>query len=185
MTAPVMSQFATRLECLEARNKYHVALVDQLRAVCAEAYQLAGALNAPVEALDNLSAAANGEPLPHATFLPVAVPDVVQQRDQLLAALKDVQLCGHHLDDVAMRRVSEAIAAVEQPAVVPAADADCWIEWSGGDCPVPEGTLVDVKFANGEPAAGVIPAEEWDWTHDEPIDGFDIVAYRVVQGGDS
>lgn len=64
---------------------------DQLRAVCAEAYQLAGALGAPVEALDNLSAAANGDPLPHATFLPVAVPDVVAQRDQLLAALEKIK----------------------------------------------------------------------------------------------
>lgn len=42
-----------------------------LRAVCAEAYQLAGAFGAPVEALDNLSAAANGDPIPHETFLPV------------------------------------------------------------------------------------------------------------------
>lgn len=59
---------------------------DQLRAVCAEAYQLAGMLDAPVEALDNLIAAANGEPLPHETFLPVAVPDVAEQRDALLDA---------------------------------------------------------------------------------------------------
>lgn len=62
---------------------------DQLRSVCAEAYQLAAALNAPVEALGNLSAAANGEQLPHATLLPVtAVADVVSQRDELLAALE-------------------------------------------------------------------------------------------------
>lgn len=44
---------------------------DVLRNVCAEAYKLAGALDAPVEALDNLSAAMMGQPLPHATFLPV------------------------------------------------------------------------------------------------------------------
>lgn len=89
---------------LEIINKHGVTLRDmlagaqtqmidleqqryQLRAVCAEAYQLAGALDAPVEALDNLSAAANGNPLPHETFLPVAVPDVVAQRDQLLTAI--------------------------------------------------------------------------------------------------
>lgn len=46
--------------------------VAQLRAVCAEAYQLAGAYGAPVEALDNLLCAANGKPLLHETFLPVA-----------------------------------------------------------------------------------------------------------------
>ena len=44
---------------------------DELRKVCAEAYQMAGALGAPVKALDNLSAAASGKPIPHETFLPV------------------------------------------------------------------------------------------------------------------
>lgn len=43
--------------------------------VCAEAYQLAGAIGAPVAALDNLNAAANGLPIPHGTFLPVAPGD--------------------------------------------------------------------------------------------------------------
>lgn len=46
----------------------HISL---LMCVCAEAYQMAGALDASVPALDNLSAAANGETvLPHETFLP-------------------------------------------------------------------------------------------------------------------
>lgn len=44
---------------------------DALRQVCAEAYQMAGAIDAPIEALDNLSAAANGCPIPHKTFLPI------------------------------------------------------------------------------------------------------------------
>ena len=44
-----------------------------LQRVCAEAYQLAGAVGAPVAALDNLSAAASGRPIPHGTFLPVSV----------------------------------------------------------------------------------------------------------------
>lgn len=85
---------------------------DQLRSVCAEAYQLAAALNAPVEALDNLSAAANGEQLPHATLLPVtAVGDVVSQRDELLAALEMVMRRGR-IDDSeeAMNQVAAAIA---------------------------------------------------------------------------
>jgi hypothetical protein len=50
--------------------------VERLRNVCAEAYQLAGTLGGSVEAMDNLAAAAAGEPLPHESFLPVgmAVP---------------------------------------------------------------------------------------------------------------
>lgn len=27
---------------------------------------------------------------------------------------------------------------------------DGWIEWGGGECPVPTGTLVDVRYRNGE-----------------------------------
>lgn len=30
-----------------------------------------------------------------------------------------------------------------------------WIEWGGGECPVPAGTLVDVRFRDGEKATGV------------------------------
>jgi len=47
--------------------------LNRVRGVCAEAYQMAGALHAPVKALDNLSAAANGRAIPHETFLPVTV----------------------------------------------------------------------------------------------------------------
>ena len=49
--------------------------VSVLEEVCAEAYQLAGAVGAPERALDNLAAAAGGEPIPHATFLPVSAAD--------------------------------------------------------------------------------------------------------------
>jgi hypothetical protein len=36
MSAPTMSQFATRLDCLEARDKYHVARVEELKCKNAE-----------------------------------------------------------------------------------------------------------------------------------------------------
>ncbi len=49
--------------------------ISVLEQVCAEAYQLAGAVGAPEKALDNLAAAAGGEPIPHATFLPVSATD--------------------------------------------------------------------------------------------------------------
>ena len=39
--------------------------------MCAEAYQVVGTIdNITVEVLDNLSAAANGEKIPHKSFLP-------------------------------------------------------------------------------------------------------------------
>ena len=55
-----------------AQLEQRIAVLQQ---VCAEAYQLAGAVGAPVKALDNLSAAASGRPIPHATFLPVSAAD--------------------------------------------------------------------------------------------------------------
>ena len=57
-----------RIRNLEQR----ISILEQ---VCGEAYQLAGAVGAPEKALDNLAAAAAGEPIPHATFLPVSAAD--------------------------------------------------------------------------------------------------------------
>ena len=59
-----------------------ISIIEQ---VCAEAYQLAGAVGAPEEALDNLAAAADGKPVPHANFLPVSAADC----DELARADKD------------------------------------------------------------------------------------------------
>ena len=68
-----------------------------------------------------------------------------------------------------------------------------WIEWTGGDCPVAKGTLVDVKYRDGRSARGVTAGTEWGesghvsdngknaegWSHDGI--GADIVAYRLAQ----
>jgi hypothetical protein len=43
---------------------------DRLRQLCAELYQVAGALGADARVLDNLWAAAEGKPLPHESLLP-------------------------------------------------------------------------------------------------------------------
>lgn len=48
--------------------------LDRLRNLCAEMYQVAGTLGADARVLDTLSAAANGQPLPHGTLLPYAAP---------------------------------------------------------------------------------------------------------------
>lgn len=60
---------------------------------------------------------------------------------------------------------------------------DDWIEWKGGKCPVPEGTLVDVKHMDGDTFYSIralspedIYAENWAVTEEKGS----IVAYRVV-----
>lgn len=74
-----------------------------------------------------------------------------------------------------------------------AADADGWIEWEGGKCPLAPDTLVQVKYRPPHPrsAAGIsAPARanwfalhgscDW-WRHESPVRTNDIIAYRVVQ----
>ena len=71
----------------------------------------------------------------------------------------------------------------------PAPDADGWIEWKGGECPVDVGTIVDVKHRDGDIGirchAGMSSSEPdgeghataEDWSHLD--EGGDIIAYRL------
>lgn len=68
----------------------------------------------------------------------------------------------------------------------PAQDFDGWIEWHGGECPVKQGTLVDIKDADGAKwlAVKAAPQDEysdasnvfWEWNCTERNK---IVAYRL------
>ena len=51
-----------------------------------------------------------------------------------------------------------------------------WIEWSGGNCPVPANSRVDIKFRDGD--IGLEQSANWDWSHR----GYrsDIIAYRII-----
>jgi hypothetical protein len=52
-----------------------------------------------------------------------------------------------------------------------------WIDWAGGDCPVPPDTLVEVELMNGHKSKS-FRAGEWDWSlHDGK---YNIIRYRVV-----
>lgn len=70
--------------------------IDELARVCAEAYQFAGEVGAPERVLDNLSAAADGEPIPHDSILPVlaaecdAVIELRTKLDQVRRLLNEV-----------------------------------------------------------------------------------------------
>jgi hypothetical protein len=66
------------------------AEVERLRQVCAEAYQFAGSVGAPERVLDNLAAAAAGNPIPHASILPVSADECDEVRE-LLARLERVR----------------------------------------------------------------------------------------------
>jgi hypothetical protein len=104
-----------------ATGQLSSAELDQLRGVCAEAYQFAGAYDAPIEVLDNLSAAANGLPLPHKSFLPVMDSEAVAQRDRLLAIVERfasiMDGCGNW-PDTSTSQVSLGDLANEAEAVI-------------------------------------------------------------------
>lgn len=54
-----------------------------------------------------------------------------------------------------------------------------WIKWNGGECPVHENTLVDVKFDDGYVSANH-KAAKWIWAN-LPTTGANIVAYRLSE----
>lgn len=54
---------------------------------------------------------------------------------------------------------------------------DGWIEWGGGECPVDDDSIVEVRFRNGELGSGVTRADCLIWRHG--LDDVDIVAYRL------
>lgn len=59
-------------------------------------------------------------------------------------------------------------------------DVDGWIEWNGGECPVPEETLVAVRFFNGKEPEEPRRAHLWAWGHSRKA-GYEIAAYKVVE----
>lgn len=56
----------------------------------------------------------------------------------------------------------------------PAPDADGWIEWKGGECPVGDGDRIDVKFSDGDEFFDA--DSDWDWGVN--AGGCNIIAYR-------
>lgn len=71
-------------------------------------------------------------------------------------------------------RVVEYVAPPETvtPEPVPVAE---WVDWSGGDRPIPGDTLISVKFRDGTEADGYARDILWEHT----AIPFDIMAYRV------
>ena len=52
-----------------------------------------------------------------------------------------------------------------------------WIEWSGGECPVPPHTMVEVRYQDGSTDHWLSHTVNWD----QEGTSADIVAYRVVE----
>ena len=58
-----------------------------------------------------------------------------------------------------------------------------WIEWRGGEQPVADNTIVDVRLRNGQ-VRFLVSSDSFIWTNgysDLPETAVDIIAYRVVK----
>lgn len=70
-----------------------------------------------------------------------------------------------------------AIARAEAALAEPQPDADGWIPWAGGECPLADGVWHRVRFRDGYEPAPIENPLDWRWT----ATGLrsDIIAYRV------
>jgi len=80
---------------------------------------------------------------------------------------------------VAYKIVEETPKAA--PKAAPQPDADGWIPYAGGGCPVDGDVTVEVRLRSGQEnvAEDAEASDCWDWSVDDV--GEDIVAYRVVE----
>lgn len=60
------------------------------------------------------------------------------------------------------------------------ADADGWVKWGGGECPMLHDQLCDVKLGVAQKISQAMPASRWYWPWMEQGLGWDIVAYRPI-----
>jgi hypothetical protein len=107
---------------------------------------------------------------------------------RLLAALKRLSFCAQTTGGVAGRddelcsaieASAKAIARAESTLAEPKPDADGWIPWVGGECPVNPNALVRVRFADFLEEGGC-RACQYQWHRSNPHAPSDIVAYRVA-----
>ena len=113
---------------------------------------------------------------------------------ELLEALKTIESWNSHtayavdfgsngVRDFYRAIARQSIAKAEAALAEPQADADGWIPWSGGECPVSPTMLVEVKLRSGKAWLNK-KAEEgsfWDWCHGLEKSPGDIIAYRPIK----
>jgi hypothetical protein len=74
-------------------------------------------------------------------------------------------------------KLETELTSLRQQIKVEMPEPDCgWLEWSGGECPVSDLTMVDVRY--GDTVALNKPAVRYNWGRQK--DMRNIVAYRIV-----
>lgn len=112
-----------------------------------------------------------------------AEPDYERFREALFAGRKEMhptwsdRFSGHlgEFDKATIRGLIAAYPALKRAMEGDKPD-DGWIEWEGGECPVPRGTRVDIEFRNGQVHKNLL-ASSWSWEEEK---GYTIARYRVL-----
>jgi len=89
--------------------------------------------------------------------------------------IADLEKAKHYIELLIELENQRNSVDAEKPAEL----GDGWFQWNGGDCPVPAGTMVQVRFRRGGNESSRI-AEALEWEHGKLGWWWDIVAYRIV-----
>ena len=97
----------------------------------------------------------------------------------LLEALRFLLSAHGEQLDLAFAQAHDAIARAEAALAEPQPDADGWIPWAGGDCPLERRVRHQVRFRYGDESHWSKCPYGWNWEHTgAPTD---IIAYRIVE----
>lgn len=138
--------------------------------------------------------------------LDAALTQVARLREALAGVLTDIDalvdqsegVAGLHLNgDVApwadllpggryetwLATVADARAALAETAdtPAPAPASGGWTKWEGGECPVAEWVVVEVRYRDTRTARLYSP-RQFRWRHEQNM--FDIVEYRILEARD-
>lgn len=102
------------------------------------------------------------------------VPNAIEVTDKLIRAV----LSQAAFDIEETRLINERIAKMEASQDQKEVDADGWITWNGGSCPVNKNEIVDLKFGSGHIRYGTDTKYKLEGTGARDCD---IVAYRVAK----
>ena len=97
--------------------------------------------------------------------------------ERIASALEDLPsaIDPEHWTGPSVEKADRIIANItDRP---PAPDADGWIEWHGGECPVPADTLVNVQLGTGFKP---IPTRANIWNWRVKTGNTRIAAYRIA-----
>ena len=88
--------------------------------------------------------------------------------------IADLEKAKHYIELlIELETEKQSVDAMEKTAE----SQSGWIEWNGGECPVPPNTKVEIQYPDNDVDSCI--ASEVDWNHYGM--GGDITAYRVVK----